>query len=259
MKNYRLLAILLVLCILTSLTACMPSNPNQTEPENPSITTVPTTSVTPTTTVPGSKTLHIKDYVTGIDTSKIDDDTIITLLRQAEAILQEYEVVIIEDNSEVMHLARSGFIFFNRDAVTWDFKALKPGDPVGLVTIHTSAIPEDQHEDVLYLVMVALLLQEYQDCYFNEQHDYYYRPSNDKYTGPIYICPSFIGSGYGTMEDFCDAVRDGEYIIEETGAYLVYGAITVLYPLWTAQAHALDQYDQRQHYSNLLAKAFPEA
>ena len=147
MKNHRLIAIILLLCMLASLTACMPSNVNQTEPEIPT-TTVPATTVPPTTTTEAVPTsLCLNGYETGIDSSVINEATFVTLLRQADMLLKKYETLTY-DTTGMKYLCN---IPFRCGIDLHGMRMLEMGSITGgLYTLYTDAVTEEYMEDALY-------------------------------------------------------------------------------------------------------------
>lgn len=248
MKIYRLIAIFLVLCVLTSLTACMPSNLNQTEPEN-STTTVPTTTVPPTTATEAVPTsLCLNGYETGIDSSVINEDTFVALLRQADALLKQY-ATLTYDTTGMKYLFR---IPFRCGIDLHGMRMLDMTNSEGLCTLYADAVTEEYLEDALYWVLNVLLIETYDDCctyydivYIDQTKE---GPVNRDAFHAMIIFPEYKDYGFETIEDFARA----HWCSDSEG---------VVYELWSSKKIRTDDMAKMgpDLFPDILAKAFPEA
>lgn len=264
MKNHRMIAIILLLCMLASLTACMPSNVNQTEPEN-TATTIPTTTATPpTTTAPKSTDCRVFLYETGIDNSVITEDTFVELFRHADYIMQNYETVSYPRERPFKEALRYCW-------VKSDYLNKATGEIEETSTdciLHIGKVSDEGREAALVLIMIALLLKEYGDNCVYGRYQYFDYEGDKNFEMPPYFIVTTDYKGdidenirdYG-IRDYLDSINmDPDKIGDET-----FFVATSWYPEtacildYKEYVATLEQYKGRPNlYERIFAKAFPE-
>ena len=260
MKNHRLIAFLLVLCILSSLTACMPSNLNQTEPENPT-TTVPTTTVPPTTTAPKPTELNLLDYDTGIDASVINIDSFVQLYQHAEYILQTYKTFTYS-RSYKFYDALFEYERYLSESSVWTSDS---------VIVYIDKLSENDRLIARFLIVLFLLTKEYEDsCCYRFYNWYEAKPEiyNDRPSPEIVVATGYDDNQFATIKEYSDAIfqdltlGDLGIISDADEAFVIIqfseGRIIPIQEYKEYGYNSKQYLDKKNLVDAIVAKAFPE-
>ena len=169
------------------------------------------------TTEPVSTSVDLREYELDIDSTAISDETIYQLRQCAEAIVAQYDTIIIENNSYVKK-----FIDYRawttRAPVTVDENTITVDitNPEITYTVYHTTRPNDTYtiditEDVKYLVVLSLLVREYEGSFF--EYDIYTPPEkNAPNTATLFVCPTYEEDGYGSPQEYYEAWKSDEGI-----------------------------------------------